>query len=610
MSKVSINPEIINYHREKPVRRFALDKTMYSNVLEENKQNLRQDAIGFFTTDISYGGLFSRADRLAAAYYEAGVRPGDTVAIATILTPLVQENMLALSKLGVTQKWIDLRVKEQDLIKNLNECNDHIKKVKILVVFDEIGPMIEKIINETDVEMVLLSNPKDYLNPIIRKIATVKERKKEGKVPFTSEDKRFVQFEDFIKGAKNPRAVTPVPFEKDRPSIIVQSSGSTGKPKSIVHTEYNFNSEMQKEAYTDLPFKRGKTLYCTVPPFIIYSLVNSVYASMMFGMKALMTPFLEETVVLDKLGKFDYSCGVPLQYRAIYKYIMKLREDIEDLEKHPSIRNRLILKKKYYELESILRKLERTQVFISGGDNIGAQELIRMEHEFGTPIVNGYGNNENTGATIISPLYGNKPASIGIPLKGVKVKAFDPNTGEELGPNEEGELCVSSDSVFVEYLNNPEETAKIKTVNPETGVTWIHSGDLGYIDEDGFVYVTGRTQRLIKRDSFKIAPTTIEEVIQRVEGVKDCVVVGVSDPEQGEVPMAFIEEDEDQEKQLKNIFLIGRVKEFCEDTLPEYEVPKYFEIIDHIPYHNGKKAFKEVQELADQKVKEIKRLKK
>jgi acyl-coenzyme A synthetase/AMP-(fatty) acid ligase len=604
MTNLSVQPEKINYHRIKPVREFALDKTMYSNVIELNKENLSQDAIRFFTSRFSYANLFDRSDRLASAYYQVGATVGKTVAIATILTPVVQENMLALSKVGATQKWIDLRIKERDLINNLNESD-----VRTVVAFDEVvGPLLEKIIDETNVERVILSNPKDYLNPIIRKLATFKERYKEGKVPFVTEDKRFIRLEDFIKTGKNKDIVTPAPFDKDRPSIIVQSSGSTGKAKSIVHTEYNFNSEMQKEAYTDLPFKKGKTIFCSIPPFIIYSLVNSVYASMMFSLTALMTPFLEDTTILDALGQFDYACGVPLQYRAIYDYIMKLHEEIEELEQNPTSKNKMRLKKLYRQLEAILKKLERTEVFISGGDSIGAQEILDMEHEFSTPIVNGYGNNENTGAAIISPLYGNKPASVGVPLKGVTVKAFDLVTDEELGPNQIGKLKTTSDSLFVEYLNNPEETKRIKQVDPKTGTAWVYTGDVGYVDEDNFVYLVDRADRLIKRKSFKISPTTIEDLITTVPGVKDCVVVGVSDEEDFEVPMAFIEQSEDVEIETKD--LIARVQQKCEEILPDYEIPKYYEMIEAIPYHNGKKGFKQLGEIGEQKVQEIKKLKK
>lgn len=589
--------EQINYYREQPIREFDLNQTLYNTIVNVNSNNLDSHAIGFLGTNITYRSMLKNVDRLADAYSKNGIVEGDTVGICTINMPIVQENLLALSKLGATSKWIDLRIKGKDLIKNINES-----KCKILVIFDGITSSIEEIINETDVEQVLVVSPKDYLNPIIHLLADLKDYR-EGKKIILPTDKRFIKYSDYLKKGDVNSEVKPASFEKDRPSIIVQSSGSTGKPKSIIHTEYNFNSSMQKEAFTDLPLCAGKTMHISIPPFIIYGLNNSIYASLAFSMKAEMNPYVSETTVYDDLGKFDYACAAPLHYRYLYNKIVDLTIKIKELENSNSNSDKKELSKALKELSVIMKKLSNVGVFVSGGDKMSPQELLKMQHTFGKTIVNGYGNNEMTGAAIISPVYASKPDSIGIPMKGVSVACFEPETNKLLTVGEEGEICLKSDSVFKEYLGNEEETKKVKQIH-ENGEEWIHTGDLGYIDSDGYVYVTGRSKRLIRRAAFKIAPDTIENIILTIPEVKDCVVVGVPDDAELFVPLAYVELMEENINDFEKIK--RKIEKICINELPDYENPKYIVNIDKIPYHNNKHAFTVLEKMGIEYIESLK----
>ena len=571
------------FHRKKPIKEFDLNQTMYSLVNNESKNDRNLYATGFMGSNLTYGALFNSVDKLAQAFYNAGVREGDTVSICTISMPIVQQCMLSLSKIGATMAWIDLRTKDKDLIKYINntEC-------KTLVVFEDMLPLIERIIDETDINNIIISSPKDYLSPIIKVLASLKDIK-EGKKIIIPQDKRFIKFGDFISLKNTNETLQPIKFDKERPSLIVQSSGSTGKPKQILHTEYNFNSAVQKMAYTDLPFYKGDTMHISIPPFIIYGLGNSIYASLAFTMKAEMNPFVDENTVYNDLGKFDISLAAPLHYRYIYNKLNKLQTSIELLQNDNSSSAKRELKHKLKELQRVLNGIKRANVFVSGGDKIGATELIDMEHTFGKTIVNGYGNNECLGAAIVSPMFSNKPGSIGIPMKDVDLKIIDPDTNETLLPLKVGELYISSDNIFVEYLGNPDETKKIKEID-ENGKQWIRTGDLGYIDNDGYIILQGRNRRVINKEAFKISPDTIEEVICALPFVKECVVVGVNDEKSLSVPMAFIVL---KDNSLNFDELVEQIKQKCIEDLPEYEIPSYFEQLDKIPYTpNDKQDFR------------------
>lgn len=578
------------YHRKKPIKDFDLNQTMYSLVTSESKDDLALKATGFMGNDMSYNDLIISADKLAQAFHNIGIKDGENVAILTISMPIVQQSLLSLSKIGATMSWIDLRSKPKDVLRYINSGN-----CKTIIVFEDMLPLIESIIDETDVKKVVVSSPKDYLSPIIKVLAMLKD-KKDGKKIVLPNDPRFVRFNDFIKNVDTNNLITPVSFEKDRPSLIVQSSGSTGKPKQIVHTEYNFNSAVQKMAYTDLPFYKGNTMHISIPPFIIYGLGNSIYASMAFTMKAEMNPFVDENTVYNDLGKFDISLAAPLHYRYMYNQLIELNKSITELEKDNSLEAKKELKQKMKELKRVLTGIDRAKVFVSGGDKIGADELIEMQQTFNKVIVNGYGNNECLGATIVSPMYANKPGSIGVPMEGIEVKVVNPETEEILPQGEIGELYISSDNLFVEYLNNPDETNKIKVID-ELEKQWVKSGDLCYIDKDGYIIPRGRNRRLIRKEAFKISPDTIEEVISSIPFVQDCVVVGVDDEKSLSVPMAFIVL---KDETLSFDEVKDQIKEKCVEELPDYEVPTYFEQIEKVPYTpNDKQDFRALEELGN-----------
>lgn len=574
------------FYREKPIKEFDINQTMYSMIFEESKNDLNLQATGFLGGKMTYGKLFSEADKLAKAFIDSGVKEGDTVSILTISMPIVQECLLALSKIGATMSFIDLRTKEKDLIKYINESNS-----KTIVVFEDMVKLVQNIINETDVEKVIICSPKDYLPPVIRMLANLKD-KKEGKSIVFPNDNRFINAKEFINNATNIEMVKPVIFEKERPSLIVQSSGSTGKPKQIVHTEFNFNSAVQKMAYTDLPFYKGDTMHISIPPFIIYGLGNSIYASLAFTMNAEMTPYVAENTVYDDLGKFDISLSAPLHYRYIYSKLIELQKEIEILEKTNNTRE---LMKKYRELKKVINGIKRVKSFVSGGDKISAEELLTMERLFDKQIINGYGNNETLGAAVVSPVYANRPGSIGVPMYGTSIKVVNPDSGKEVKQGEIGELYISSDNLFKYYLNNSEETNRIKVID-NNGQEWVKTGDLCYVDTDGFIIHKGRNRRLINKEAFKISPDTIEDVIASLDFVRECVVVGVYDEKSVSVPMAFI-------KLIDNIQLeevIDKVKAKCLEELPDYEIPTYFEQIDRIPYtQNNKQDFRRLEELGN-----------
>lgn len=558
------------YYRENPIRKFDIGKTLYRQIVDANSDNLDLKAVGYLGTDYTYRELLKRVNKLASAYEKAGIKEGDVVPISTINTPEAAETLLALSKLGAISKWVDLRSTDEQLIKYINE-----HEAKIFVGLDILMPRMEKIINETNLESVLYVSPKHGISPLKVLFSSPKafikllEQGKKQETIRVCKNPKFISLKDFSRRG-NDKFNTEVSYDKERPTLIVQSSGTTGLAKSIIHTDYSINSSIYNLSYSDLPFYKGNVLLDTVPPWIAYGLVNSLYLALAFGMKVELSPKVDRDTVYEQLGNFDLCFAAPLHYRYI-------AENIGHIDK---------------------KSLERIKCLITGGDQISTKELEEIEGLLGKSIYNGYGCNEVLGAATVNPYNDNRHGTVGVPLCNNTIAAFDLETNEELPFNEPGEICIRTETMFDGYFNNPEETNNVKRVH-EDGSSWLHTGDMGYIDEDGYVYLSGRLKRVIIKEAFKIFPGTIEKVIALHPAVKECVTVGVVDEKSGHVPMAHIQLHEEYKESMGKIE--DEIKDLCLSGLKDYEIPEYFNFIDAIPYtSNNKQDYRALEDIGNE----------
>ena len=570
----SIDKPWLKYYREKPIRKIDSNQTMYQAITSLNSENLDYDAIGYLNTSIDYKSLFNKVDVLACNLIKMGIKKDDVVLLSLPSVPEASLLLLALNKIGAVSKWIDLRVKNNDFEHYINEHES-----KYVFIFDILTKSMEEIIDNTDVKKAVIINPVESLGAIPKVVYNIKGRM-DGTIDSFPKDKRFVKFSKLLD-KNNKIDFEASRFDAERPSLIIQSSGTTGMAKSIVHTDYSVNESIKKFSYMDLPLYAGNTVLVTVPTWIAYGLINSYYLALAFGMKAQLCPKVDRDTVFENLGNFDVSFAAPLHYRYL----------ADNIDKCPD--------------------LSRIDVLISGGDKFSAEEIkeitrVLSEKGFRGQILNGYGNNEGLGAESVNPMQHNKFGTVGIPFYGDDICAVD-SDNNELKVNEKGEICVRTNTEFLEYAGNPKETALVKQVHPD-GKSWIHTGDLGTVDEEGFLHLEGRLKRVIIRRAFKIFPGTIENVINSHPMVKECVTVGVNDSEELSVPMAFISfkpECNDIQKAL------DEVSALCENLLKEYEVPKYFECVDEIPYtQNNKQDYRKLESIGNKKISENQKVKK
>ncbi|MGN0426302.1 MAG: AMP-binding protein [Agathobacter sp.] len=557
-----MNEEIFQskYHRSEPIRKFNVDDTLYNTVMNTNEKTMNLKYSKYFIFEKNFYSLKEETDKLATALKRDGVKEDDKVGVMLLTVPQVDPTLLGVNKIGAISYWMDASLKSNDILHYIIDNN-----IEEIIVSDPFKPIFEKIIDKTNLRRVIFVpvNPFD-----IRKTK--------------SNDERFIDYRDFIN-VKADKSIKCVKYDRERPSVIVQSSGSTGKSKSIVHTDYNFNNAILKMAYSDLPFYIGKRGFVCAPPWVIYGLVNSIYSGLVLGNQTIFSVKPDEDMIFKHIGEFDYVYGVPVYLRYVYN---KMKELLDN--------------NNIKEYEKIRKQLDKVEMFISGGDKILEEELIKWELMFNTPIINGYGNNELVGAAVVSPLFANKPGSIGIPMHGNIAKTFDSETNEMLESGEIGELAISTDSMFLGYLNNKEETELIKKFHH--GKWWVHTGDLASIDQDNYIFLKGRSKRLIiDKLGYKISPDNAEKLISTNPFVEECVVVGVEIEENNTVPMAFIE--------LKNEYkgnesIIADIDKWCRENMKEYERPKIFTEIDKIPHkeNGGKQNFLLLEQLAKEHI--------
>lgn len=536
------------FYRTKPVRELETEQTIYELIFNSNKDNMSAPAIEYMGVTWTFEKLKEETDKAVDAFNKLGIKQGDTVLVGMVSCFEVMVILLSLNKLGAVTKWFDIRAGAKDIAECANEGN-----CKLLIAFDMLLPKIEPIINNTTLEKVLVVRPTDYLPAPAQMIYSLKARR----IP---KDSRVLRFKKFVKGGNANNNIACVPFDKDRPSIMIQSSGTTGKPKTIVHSDYSATTSAQKSAYYDWPVEFGKEILVVLPPWIAYALGNAMIFPLAVGAKIILSPTIDPDTIIKYLGKFTLSFTAPVCYRY-------LKDHFDELNKKQ------------------LKGFEKVECFVSGGDKVTAEENAEFEKLFKTVFINGYGNNEGWGCLTVNPANANKYGTIGIAKYGETLISFDNDEQKELPYGKVGEICALADTIFLYYQGNDEETKNVKRLHAD-GNIWIHTGDLGYIDEEGYITLQGRLRRVIIRKAFKISAYTIEDKICQHPAVKECVTVEVKDEIEEHVPMAYIVlkdgiDDIEAAKQS--------IQEKCMEELKDYEVPKYFRFLSSLPYTQNNK---------------------
>lgn len=550
--KPSVRKPWLKYYSEEAVQTALPKATIYHYIYENNKNYRASIAINYFGNRISYGKLLDTIDRCAAAFAALGVQKGDVICCASASIPEAAYVLYGLNKIGASVLTLDPRRSASEIRKFIESASK-----KVIVVLDIAYEHVCKAMEGLGMEKIVVISADDSMPFAVR---TLKQLKMPApKISFSARTCKWSRFLQLGEGC----TVEEAAYGETDLAAITLTGGTTGDPKGVMLSNDGFNAVALDFQMCGVHYTRNQRFLNIIPIFSSYGIVSSLHMPLSLGLEIVMIPKLDP----DKVGHLvkKYRPAHTLLVPAHYEKLMNSKE----------MQNGFDLS--FFETAG------------SGGDtmNAGLERKLNsflQAHGCKYPLSQGYGMSEVSSAASCCCNGNFKSLSVGYPLLTTTIGIFKPGTTEELGYNEEGEICISGPSVMLGYFNNAAESEKVLIPHPD-GTVWVHSGDLGRIDEDGFVFISGRIKRMITRfDGHKIFPTQVESAIGTHKDVLSCAVVGVKDNlhAQGMMAVAVMQLREGCNEQAVRM----EVEQICCTELEERGRPADYLFVQKMP-HTG-----------------------
>lgn len=546
----------------KEERKIKVEDISICETLEKNSLGRENNfALNYYGKQITYKEFLHKINQASNAFRSQGIRRGDVVTICMPNTPEALVAFYAINKIGAIANMIHPLSGEKEIKEYLISTHS-----VMLIMIDICYEKVKNIIKETDVYKTIVTSASDSMNFLLAFGYQATQGYKVKK-PKRSED--YVYWKDFIRKGLNYHGKVDSHTPKDVPAVILHSGGTTGSPKGILLTNGNFNAltEQAKVAFKNV--KAGEKVLAIMPIFHGFGLGVSINAPLDLGCEVILIPQFNAKK-FDKLIE-KYKPNILFGVPTLYEALINTKND--------------------------KLNLSSLKYMISGGDSLSPSLERRINvylsnHKANITIAQGYGMTEALAAVALSFGEANRPGSIGIPLPGNYIKIVRPGTQEEVAYGEDGEICISGPTVMVGYLDNEKETNEMLQIHKD-GMLWLHTGDIGMMDEDGITYYKQRLKRMIISSGYNVYPAYVEQIIEEHPAVLKCTVIGIPHPYKIEVPKAYIV--------LKNDYnpltIKKSIKEHCKKNLAKYAIPAEFEFRKSLPKTLiGKVDFKKLQE--------------
>ena len=540
--------------------------TMYQLVAQAGRKYPNNIAYSFMGKPTSYADFLGRIDAAAKGLYRMGIRKGDRVTICMANTPQAVDCFYALNRIGAIPNMIHPLSAANEIAFYLNVSHS-----KAILTLDQFYSKVASVLPKVEQEVtVLIAKIRDELPFPLNMLFPLTKSGKAGKgLPKTG----YTLWYDMVAAGKG----TELPEDEgkyDDCGAILYSGGTTGTNKGIMLSNLNFNAlGLQTIAASGFGTIAGLKMLSIMPVFHGFGLGIGIHTALIGGATCILIPQFSVKVYADTLKKEKPNIipGVPTLFEALLR-----ADNLADVDL------------------SFLRGI------FSGGDSLSPElkkkvDAFLKEHNCSEQIREGFGTTECVTASCLTPKDYARSGSIGVPFPDVYYKVVKPGTTEECDPNIEGELCISGPTVMLGYMDNPEETAATLR-NHGDGRIWLHTGDLGHMDEDGFVYFRQRLKRMIVTSGYNVYPSQLENIIDGHDKVLLSCVIGVKDEYRGQkvkayvVPMPGIEPSE----QLRQELLA-----FCAGQMAKYAAPREIEFRTELPKTLvGKVAYRVLEEEA------------
>ncbi len=529
-------------------------------IAEKYPNNVAFDFMGRSTT---YKTLVKEIEQCAKALKTIGVREGDRVTIAMPNCPQAIQMFYAVNLVGGICNMIHPLSAEKEIEFYLNASES-----VTAITLDQFYNKFENIRHNTKVVNIIIASIKDELSKPVKAGYMLTEGRKVKKIP---DDAPVIRWKDFLHLSCHCFYNYKVERKGSDPAVILYSGGTTGKTKGILLSNKNFNALGQQVIAANPMFRVGDKMLAAMPLFHGFGLGVCVHTMLSQGGRCILIPRFTAETYAKQIVKYkcNFIAGVPTLYEALLRL--------------PSMEN---------------ADLSSLKGVFSGGDSLSIElkkkfDKFLYDHNAKIQIREGFGTTECVTASCLTPPHMAKEGSIGLPFPDTYYKIVEPGTDKEVPYGTEGEILIAGPTVMMEYVGHPEETAQTLRKHDD-GLTWIHTGDLGTMDDEGFIYFRGRAKRMIITSGYNVYPGQLENIIDAHEFVHMSCVIGVPDPYKMQKVKAFVmlkpgipANDDTKEAILA----------YCRKNIAKYAMPYDIEFRAELPKTLvGKVAYRKLEE--------------
>ncbi len=530
------------------------------NVAKEHPNYFAFDFMGKSTT---YKDMVANIEKCARSLRTIGVRENDRVTIAMPNCPQAIYVFYAVNMIGAVANMVHPLSSEKELEFYINESES-----VTVVTLDQFYHKFEAIRENTCVVNIVIARIRDALSRPLRVGYMLTEGRKIKKIPA---DAPVIMWDEFMRLGKACFWKYKVKRGADDPAAILYSGGTTGTTKGILLTNLNFNALGQQVIATNPMFRPGDKMLAAMPLFHGFGLGVCIHTMLSHGGRCVLVPRFTAESYSRLITKYrcNFIAGVPTLYEALLRLPNMDNADLSSLK----------------------------GVF-SGGDSLSVElkkkfDRFLYDHKAVIQVREGYGTTETVTACCLTPVNKSKEGSIGIPFPDTYIKIVKPGTDEELPCGEEGEILLAGPTVMKEYIKHPDETAQTLRRHAD-GLTWVYTGDLGVMDNEGFIYFRGRSKRMIISSGYNIYPAQLENIFDANELVQMSCVIGVPDAYRMHRPKVFVTlkpgvpATEETRK---------AIMDYAARHIAKYAMPKELEFRDSLPKTLvGKVAYRQLEE--------------
>ena len=563
MENISAKAPWKNHLGEVPFTLDYFDGSMFEaveKIAEKYPNNIAFDFMGRSTT---YKALVREVEDCAKALRTIGVREGDKVTIAMPNCPQAIQMFYAVNLIGGICNMIHPLSAEKEIEFYLNESES-----VTAITLDQFYNKFENIRQNTKVVNIVIASIKDELSKPVKAGYMLTEGRKIKKIP---EDAPVIRWKEFLHMGKHCFYNYKVKRTGKDPAVILYSGGTTGTTKGILLSNRNFNALGQQVIAANPMFRVGDKMLAAMPLFHGFGLGVCIHTMLSQGGRCILIPRFTAQTYAKQITKYhcNFIAGVPTLYEALLRL--------------PSMDN---------------ADLSSLKGVFSGGDSLSIElkkkfDKFLYDHNAKIQIREGFGLTECVTASCLTPPHMAKEGSIGLPFPDTYYKIVEPGTDKELPYGEEGEILIAGPTVMMEYVKHPEETAQTLRKHDD-GLTWMYTGDLGMMDDEGFIYFKGRAKRMIITSGYNVYPGQLENILDANEFVHMSCIIGVPDPYKMQKVKAFVmpKPGVPESPETKEAILA-----YCRKHIAKYAMPYDIEFRRELPKTLvGKVAYRVLEE--------------